>query len=220
MRKKRRDHLGAAKKGIIQLEVLVEEESASEALKSVLAKITEGKRVKVGIRQFRGKPDLLKKLPDRLSGYAASRRRGEDVRVVVLVDRDTDDCVLLKRQLDKATADAGLVSRSRRDGSGTFHVLNRIAIRELEAWYFGDWAAVLAGFPKAPRTAPRAYRGNPDTPSGKCSDAFEAALRAEGIRISSKPEWGRRIGPHLNVDENRSPSFVAFVTGVREILDS
>ncbi|MGW5616844.1 DUF4276 family protein [Streptomyces sp. NPDC003877] len=220
MTRKGREKLGTRRKGGIRLEVLVEEESASEALKPVLFKITEGKQVKVGIRQFRGKPDLLKKLPARLNGYAASRRRGEDVRVVVLVDRDTDDCIQLKRQLDKVSVDAGLVPRSRRSDGDAFNVLNRIAIRELEAWYFGDWAAVLAGFPKAPKTVPRAYRNNPDTPNGKCSDAFEAALRAEGIRISSKPEWGRRIGPHLNVDHNRSPSFAAFVTGVREIIES
>ncbi|MFF9857923.1 DUF4276 family protein [Streptomyces tendae] len=205
-------------KGPIYLEVLVEEESACEALRPLLQKLTESTRTKVGIRQFRGKPDLLKKLPARLKGYAASRRRGEDIRIVVLMDRDDDDCFSLKKRLDRFAAEAGLISRSQNQKS--FHVLNRIAIRELEAWYFGDWAAVRAGFPKAPAVIPRAYRGNPDAANGKCSDAFESSLRSEGIRISSKPEWGRRIGPHLSLDGNKSPSFAAFVTGVREILNS
>ncbi|MFF9027667.1 DUF4276 family protein [Streptomyces iakyrus] len=221
MKKGQKRHSAAGGKAgnPILLEVLLEEESANEALKPLISKITTGMRVKIGVRQFQGKPDLLKKLPDRLRGYAAARNRGEDIRVVVLLDRDEDDCVKLKKRLDDYATKAGLTPRTQRRQGGHFHVLNRIAIRELESWYFGDWAAVKGGFPKAPRLPPRNYRGNPDAASGKCSDAFEGALRSEGIRIASKPEWGRRIGPHLNPDGNRSPSFNAFVAGVRDILE-
>ncbi|WP_326800328.1 DUF4276 family protein [Streptomyces sp. NBC_01808] len=160
----------------------------------------------------------MKKLPDRLQGYAASRRRGEDFRVAVLVDRDNDDCRDLKRRLDSIALDAGLTPRTKRGPEGDFEVLNRIAVRELESWYFGDWDAVVHGFPKVTSSVPRAYRGDPDSVTGKCSDAFEKVLRSHGIKIASKPEWGRKIGPHLNPDVNRSTSFNSFVAGIRQLL--
>ncbi|WP_371629456.1 DUF4276 family protein [Streptomyces sp. NBC_00341] len=199
------------------MEFLVEEESAAEALKPLLAKIFKGERIRTAIRQFQGKPDLLKKLPQRLQGYAAARKRGEDIRVVVLVDLDMDDCIDLKRKLDAVAEKCGLVTRAKCGEEGGFHVLNRIAIRELESWYFGDWAAVRSAFPKVTQDVPRAYKVNPDLVSGKCSDAFEKILRMNGVRISSKPEWGRRIGPRLSLEGNKSQSFNAFVSGVREI---
>lgn len=205
------------KRSVVHLEVLVEEESAVEALRPILSRLFQGQNVRIGIRQFRGKPDLLKKLPDRLRGYAASRRRGDNVRVVVLVDRDNDDCVTLKKHLDSLAQAAGLIPRSKRGSDSSFHVLNRIAVRELESWYFGDWDAVRAAFPKVPRDVPRIYRTNPDQAPGKCSDAFERVLRASGTQIASKPEWGRRIGKFMNLEKNRSASFMAFIAGVREI---
>ncbi|MBC3991090.1 DUF4276 family protein [Streptomyces sp. AC563] len=202
----------------VELEVLVEEESASEALKPLLARVLQGSDVQLRIRRFQGKPDLLKKLPDRLLGYAAARRRGSDVRVVVLVDRDNDDCATLKKDLDRFARQAGLTPRVDADNAGCFDVLNRIAIRELESWYFGDWDAVRKAFPKVAKEAPRAYRANPDLPAGKASDVFEKILSSSGVRIASKPEWGRRIGPRLSVEENRSPSFHAFLSGVRALI--
>ncbi|WP_171075817.1 DUF4276 family protein [Streptomyces sp. YIM 121038] len=204
----------------MSLELLVEEESAAEALRPLLSKLLEGTKVRVGIRRFRGKPDLLKNLPDRLRGYAAARRRGADIRVVVLVDRDNDDCTALKKKLDDIAEKSGLTPHGRRGANHSFQVLNRIAVRELESWYFGDWEAVRAGFPKVPKQAPHAYRSNPDAVAGKCSDTFEKVLHASGVKIASKPEWGRRVGPHLNLEKNRSPSFHAFVTGVRTIVSS
>ncbi|MFJ3903215.1 DUF4276 family protein [Streptomyces sp. NPDC090025] len=211
---------GVNRSAVVLLEVLVEEESAAEAIRPLLRRILEGCQVKIGIRQFRGKPDLLKKLPERLQGYAAARRRGEDVRVIVLLDRDNDECVALKARLDEIALKSGMRPRSGVDSGEAFHVLNRIAVRELESWYFGDWAAVRKGFPKVPPDPPRSYRGDPDRASGKCSDAFENVLFSSGIRIASKPEWGRRIGPHLSLESNRSPSFLAFVSGVRAIVSA
>jgi hypothetical protein len=200
------------------LEVLVEEESACEALKPLLRRMLEGKGIRIGIRQFRGKPDLLGNLSHRFDGYAAARRRGDDIRVVVLVDQDQDDCRKLKERLDSIAVQSGLRPRSRRKDDGNFQVLNRIAVRELESWYFGDWSAVQVAFPKVLKEPPRAYRGNPDQLAGKCSDVFERVLRAEGVRITSKPEWARRIGPLLQPERNRSPSFQAFVSGVQDIV--
>ncbi|MBU7597164.1 DUF4276 family protein [Streptomyces sp. P38-E01] len=203
--------------GGIELEVLVEEESAEEALKPLLSNLLQGTRIRVGIRKFQGKPDLLKKLPQRLEGYALSRQRGSDVRVVVLLDQDNDNCAELKLRLDRIARNAGMVPRADAP-EGAFQVLNRIAVRELECWYFGDWDAVRKAFPKVPGEVPKKYRQNPDLAAGKASDAFGKVLGTSGVRVASKPQWGKRAGPHLSVSQSRSPSFLTFVRGVKEIV--
>ncbi|MGQ0775389.1 MAG: DUF4276 family protein [Pseudonocardiales bacterium] len=53
----------------MNLEILVEERSAEHALRALLPRIVP--EVDFEIRVFQRKTDLLKKLPDRLKGYAA-----------------------------------------------------------------------------------------------------------------------------------------------------
>ena len=63
------------------------------------------------VHVFQGKRDLLQKLESRLRGYA--RWLSDDCRIVVMVDRDNDECHALKAQLEEAAGRAGLLSRSR-----------------------------------------------------------------------------------------------------------
>ncbi|MBA0051721.1 DUF4276 family protein [Streptomyces sp. AJS327] len=214
---KRRDKDRAAR-GIraVELEILVEEESAGIAVKDLVHRVVADAQVTVRIRQFRGKPDLLKKLPARLRGYAAARDRGDDVRILVLLDKDDDDCRNLKANLDSIAMQAGLTVKGKQGGE--FCVLNRIAVRELESWYFGDWRAVRKAFPKIPVEPPKRFRGNPDCVDGKPSEAFNRVLRGAGVRMTAKTMWGQRIGPHLDPDRNNSMSFRAFIDGLREIV--
>lgn len=90
---------------VTRLEVLVEEGSMRQALDHLLPKIVPGTPYE--IRVFNGKPDLLKKLPDRLRGYASLPALAQTA-IVVVVDRDRDDCVELKAKLDLIATDAGL----------------------------------------------------------------------------------------------------------------
>ena len=80
------------------------------------------------IHSFRGKPDLMKKLRDRLRGYAAWMP--ESYRIVVVVDRDDDDCKILKEKLETAATDSSLLTRTQTGGT-PWQVVNRIAIEEL-----------------------------------------------------------------------------------------
>ena len=82
----------------MHLEFLVEEESCAEALKHLVPKIV-GDGAGFKIHAFQGKQDLLASLSTRLKGY--SSWLPVDWRVVVLVDRDNDDCKALKEQLDE-----------------------------------------------------------------------------------------------------------------------
>lgn len=86
-------------------EILVEELSAERALGVLLPRIIPG--IDFGIHVFRGKTDLLKKLPHRLKGYSDWITR-EDTYLVVLVDRDDDDCLALKAHMEQVATAAGL----------------------------------------------------------------------------------------------------------------
>ena len=90
------------------------------------------------IHAYQGKPDLLKKLPARLRAYA--NWLPANMRVVVVVDRDDEDCLVLKNRMEAAADEAGLVTRS--NNIAEWQVLTRIAIEELEAWFFGEWESV------------------------------------------------------------------------------
>ena len=86
------------------LEIFVEEESMEAFLNLVLPKTVEGT---FEIRRFEGKPDLLKSLPSRLRGYSKWMPPG--YRIVVIVDRDQDDCHTLKSEIESIISESGLV---------------------------------------------------------------------------------------------------------------
>ena len=98
------------------------------------------------IHAFGGKTDLMAKLDQRLRGYR--RWLPRDWRLVVMVDRDNDDCHELKAQLEASATNAGLRTRSQ-TGTSAWQLVNRVVIEELEAWYFGDWDAVRAAYPES-----------------------------------------------------------------------
>jgi len=114
-----------------------------EALRVLLPKMLGA--VPFDVFPFRCKDELLVRLPQRMRGYANLIRGSswfrDHVRVVVIVDRDDDRCAELRQRMDAIVAGAGLVVRATPAGSN-WTVVNRLALEELEAWHFGDWAAV------------------------------------------------------------------------------
>ncbi len=201
----------------MHIDVHVEEESAEEALRHLLPKIIAG-RADFRIINYRGKHSLLAKLPARLRAYDKRIRAGEDLKLVVLIDRDGDDCRALKARLDNMAATAGLATKSQPDRDNRFVVVNRLAIEELEAWFLGDAAAVRAAFPKASTfEKKKAYR-DPDAIRGGTWEALHRLLKPYYPESYPKIEAARRIAPHLNVSANRSPSFLCFCRGVEALL--
>lgn len=194
------------------LHVLVEELSAERALRKLLPRIVPG--VVVEIYVFRGKPDLLRKLPGRLAGYA--HWPGDHAPlVVVLVDRDTDDCVLLKHRVLDTARDAGLVV-----AGDERRFLARIAVEELEAWFFGDAPALRAAYPRLPAGLADqvAYR-DPDGIAGGTAEALERLLQRHGYQTAglSKTENAGMVASQMNIDHNSSRSFQVFRDGIRTL---
>ena len=191
------------------LVLLVEEPSMETFLHTLLPQLLP-ESCTFEIHAFAGKTDLLGKLEQRLRAYR--RWLLPDWRLVVLVDRDNDDCHDLKARLEELAMNAGLRTLSRAR-AGDWQLVNRVVIEELEAWYFGDWNAVCAAYPRVSRSVPRrsGYR-DPDDIRGGTWEAFERILKRHGYFTTGlrKIEAAQAIAAHLAADQNRSRSFNQF----------
>lgn len=197
------------------VEVLVEEASMEALLRVLLPRLAGP--LSFDVYQHQGKHNLLKRLPGRLRGYASWLP--PSWRIIVVVDRDEDDCSRLKADLEGFAVEAGLATRTSAAG-GPYAVVNRLAIEELEAWYFGDWAAVRAAYPDVRANIPRQARYRlPDAIAGGTWENFERILKRSGYFTSGlrKIEAARTISAHLDREANRSQSFQALRTAILEI---
>ena len=197
----------------MHLEFLLEERSAEVALRAILPKIVSFD-VSHRFHVFQGKHDLLKQLPVRLKSYRLKIRN--DCRIVVLVDEDRENCHQLKAELEHIAHDEGFVTKSSAARHSDFQVVNRLAIEELEAWFFGDPKAIRAAYPKIPDGFHRwrEYQ-NPDAIADGTCEALERLLRQFYRRRYAKTKMARMIAPHMEPDRNKSKSFQVFVEGVK-----
>lgn len=161
------------------------------------------------VHAFQCKDDLLAKLESRLRGYA--EWLPEDWRIVVVVDRDDDDCLELKQRLETAAHRAGLRTRSTSKAT-PWQIVNRIAIEELEAWYFGSWPAVMHAYPRVADISKKAAFRDSDAIAGGTWEAFERVLQRHGYFKSGlqKTEAARAIGEAIDLERSCSGSFKMF----------
>jgi len=197
------------------IEILVEEPSMEAALRLLIPRIIGD--LSFEVRPFQCKQDLLDNLPKRLRGYA--RWLPPTHRIIVVVDRDDDTCRTLKQKMERIAREAGMTTRTRA-GNGRYQVVNRLAIEELEAWFFGDWDAVCTAYPRVNPNVPRKknYR-DPDAIAGGTWEALERWLKKAGYFDTGlrKVEAAREIAQHMDPPRNRSRSFQVFHEVLREM---
>jgi len=156
------------------------------------------------------KHQMLDRLPARLRGY--SKFLPDKTRVVVLMDRDRENCYELKARLEKIGRKASLITKSRAQ-SDRFQIVNRIVVEELESWFFGDWPAVCAAYPKLSPNVPAksAYR-DPERINGAAWEAFERVMKRAGYFKGGlrKIEAAQNIAPHMSIGLNKCRSFHVF----------
>lgn len=117
-------------------------------------------------------------------------------------DQDSGDCKRIKTRLRALCEEA-----ERPD------TLIRIACRELEAWFVADLAAVEQAFerPGLAKLQDKEKYRQPDL-LGSPSKELAALIPGYG-----KIGGGRLLGPLVALDNTRSPSFTAFLAGVRRL---
>lgn len=201
----------------VHIDFLVEEPSMMALLNAVLPKMIPA-TCTTKIFAFRGKHKLLKNLGKTLGGYTSWLPK--NYRVVVIVDQNGNNCKQLKEQLEGICQNVGLQTR-KVASSSNWQVVTRIAIEELEAWYFGDWQAVLAAYPRVSPNIPQqdGYR-NPDEIKGGTWEAFERVLKnyryhPQGL---DKLQAARDIGPLMDPTGNQSRSFQVFREAILEAV--
>jgi hypothetical protein len=147
-----------------------------------------------------GKKDLEKSIPRKLRAW-----HGAAVRFVVVRDKNSGDCRVVKRNLLK------LCAQGRRP-----ETLVRIVCHHLESWFLGDLAAVETAFGLrgiAKRQSQRKFSA-PD----KLANAEQELRRL--APIYQKVGGSRLIAPHMNVRQNKSRSFQVFISGICRFAQS
>jgi Domain of unknown function (DUF4276) len=199
------------------LELLVEEPSAEAALHNIVPRIV-GPNVTFTVHPHEGKPDLCAKLPGRLKGYRAWLP--DDWRILVLIDEDRADCVRQKDELQAIARAAGLWTRSTVAAGRPYQLVNRLAVEELEAWFFGDVSALTAAYPGVPPTLGRQakYRDS-DRVGGGTWEALQRVLQKAGYFPGGLPkiEVARSVSMHMDPDRNTSKSFQVFRDALRAL---
>ncbi len=148
---------------------------------------------------FDGKSDLERQLTRRMRGYLNS-----DARFVVIRDQDAaPDCRVVKARLVEMCRTAG-----RPDA------VVRIMCRELETLYLADLEAVQKGL-GVPGLADRQREAMFRVPDRVASPSRAMAALTKGRY--QKIGGSRAIGPHLDVDNERSSSFRVLVAGLRRL---
>lgn len=213
----------------MHLEFLVEDRSGEILLDNLLPKLlgTQGDPHTWHLHSYRGigrlpkglakggdpvHRILLDQLPRILKGYG--RTPGIDA-VVVVLDVDRRNCRDFLQELDEVAKGCAPVPNT----------LFRLAIEEMEAWYFGDRAAITAAYPKAKMEVLNRYVQDSvcDTWEMLANAIYPggvAAIRKFGWPLPGqvKCDWATRIGPSMDLEANLSTSFGKFRDGVRRLI--
>lgn len=177
---------------------LLEERSMKVLLDGLLPRLIPG--ISFICVPHEGKNDLEKSIPRKLRAW-----REPGVHFVIVRDNDGGDCHTVKQKLAALCATGGRTD-----------TLVRIICQELEAWYFGDSAALAKAFDKdrlneiGNKTKYRA----PDKiqkPSKEIVKLIPEFNKISGARLMAR---------YLSREKNRSHSFQVFLAGVEHMFEN
>ena len=179
------------------LVAFLEEPSAAALLKGLLPPLLPADCILRCIT-FEGKQDLEKNLERKLRGWMTP-----DASFLVMRDRDSEDCRVVKQRLVEICSRAGRP-----------HALVRIACGELESFYLGDLEAVAMAFGSRMPSDKLAKFRDPD----HLNNAADELKRLTGGGYQ-KISGSRAIARFLKTDgTNRSRSFNVLLEGVRRLM--
>ncbi len=213
----------------MHFEILVEDQSGKTMLDILVPKIISDQNT-FRVHAYKGtgripkelrsrtdisKRILLDRLPKLLRGYGktfAGHPADYPAAVIVVCDLD-DKCLKTFRQELFAVLNACKLKPETRFC---------IAIEEGEAWLLGDIPAVKAAYPNAKDNILRNYEndsicGTWELLADAVFSGGASGLKNKGWQVTGteKSRWSEKITPHLNVDNNASPSFHYFREKIR-----
>ncbi len=219
----------------MHFEILVEDQSGKKALEKIVPKIIDpdhpDHNVKIHhyqgaghIPKGLGKTDankriLLDRLPKLLQGSGKKfSRYPKDYRAAVIVVCDTDDknCKDFLAELNEVLDSCDPKPETR----------FCLAIEEGEAWFLGDIPAIKRAYPKAKKRILKKYVN--DSVCGTWELLADAVFPGGKKELLSKgwvavgaqkSEWAEKICPHMDVENNSSPSFNHFRDKLIELAE-
>jgi hypothetical protein len=216
----------------MHFEILVEDQSGKKTLEILIPNIIGGEHTFI-IHSYKGighiprnmkdaddasKRILLENLPKLLKGYGKTfEKYPKEYQAAVILVCDLDNkCLNMFRQ-------------------NLFGILNAcnprpetrfcIAIEEGEAWLLGDLNAVKSAYPRAKDTVLNSYVN--DSICGTWEKLADAVYPGGAQQLSKKgwqavgaekSRWAGAISLHMDVWNNRSPSFCYFRDKIAELI--
>ncbi len=172
---------------------------------------------KLGSNTDASKRILLTQLPKLLTGYGKTFANYPDnypAAVILVCDLDAK-CLKFFREELYTILDA---CNPRPDTRFC------IAIEEGEAWFLGDIPALKKAYPKAKDAVLNTYVN--DSICGTWEKLADAIFPGGSTTLSNKgwqaigaekSKWAEKITPHMDVNNNASPSFAYFRTKIMEL---
>lgn len=145
---------------------------------------------------FQGKSDLIKNLSNKLKFY-----RNPDAHFVILHDKDSNNCIVLKEKLKEKCIESGK------------NYTIRIVCTELESWFLADFDAIYECYKDQKLKKARNYRKfrNPDNLGNPAQELKNL------IPSYQKIAGAQKITPFLNLSNTRSKSFSVFIKSMQLI---
>jgi hypothetical protein len=97
--------------------------------------------------------------------------------------------------------------------------VNRLAIQELEAWFFGDINAIRTAYPNIPKTLDKKKQYRHPDAINNTWEALERVLQRAGYYPGGllKIKAAREISQYMNPQRNTSKSFQVFRDSIQHI---
>ncbi|GAB4217422.1 MAG: DUF4276 family protein [Synechococcales cyanobacterium] len=214
----------------MHFEILIEDKSGEAALEILVPKIIEHHTCNVhgykglghipkGLKSNSDpkKRIMLDRLPGLIKGYGNTFSAYPNYSFALIIVCDLDDrCLKVFREelfscLDKCNPKPP-----------TYFC---VAIEEVEAWYLGDLEAVKKAHPNAKSSILNTYVN--DSICGTWEKLADAVFPGGSAKLSkhsaqvgeAKSAWAKEICPHMNVNENSSPSFCYFRDKLRHLIE-
>jgi len=210
----------------MHFQYLIEDQSSAVLIDEIMLKIMKNHTdITYDYKEFRGiggftkkntvKETKIGKLLNDLATYLRGFNKslsGIPAVIIVIGDNDTDE---FRRSLENV-ANQNMI------------IIDRvfcIAVEEVEAWLLGDEAAILAAYPNAQIASLHSYIQ--DSICGTW-EVLADVIYPDGmqkirknhlsyIEIGKlKSEWSKKIGVHMDIYNNQSPSFNSFISEIEK----
>lgn len=217
----------------MHFQFLIEDQSSAILIEILMQKISsKNEGITFNCKSFKGLGGFTKKntvketksgkllndLATYLRGFNRSLR-SIPAAIIVVLDNDTRNTESFLAELN-SVAQQNMID---------IDYVFCIAVEEVEAWLLGDEAAVLAAYPSAKLQQLHAYVqdsicGTWEVLSDVVYPGGASKLKKDCptyIEVGKcKSEWAQKIGVHMDIAHNNSPSFNYFIAEINKRLPS